>query len=171
MRYNSIVTMLKGGILVDWSRIKAEYIAGGTSYRKLARKYGISESKLTRIAVREKWNSLAKQRQSKADAKVVDKIAKDQAECGTIISDTTVALLKQMADEVAERSLTPASASFYKEAADALRKFKDVVGVKSPKDTEEQEARILNLRRQVETESNKDQTIVVQFEGAEAYSE
>ena len=171
MSYNSIVTKLKGGISVDWSKIKAEYIAGGTSYRKLARKYCVSESKLTRIAVREKWNSLAKQRQSKTEAKVVDKIAQDQADCATIISDTTVASLRQMSEEVTECRLTPVSASFYKEAADALRKFKDVVGVKSPQDAEEQQARILNLRRQAEAGADKDQTIVVQFEGAEAYSE
>jgi hypothetical protein len=171
MRYNSIVTRLKGGIPVDWSRIKAEYIAGGTSYRKLAKKYDVPFMTLADRAKAEKWVELKKQAQDKANTLVVDKIAQDQAECATIISDITVALLRQMAEDVAECRLTPVSASFYKEAADALRKYKDVVGVKSPKDAEEQEARILNLRRQVETESNKDQTIVVQFEGAEAYSE
>lgn len=75
-----------------------------------------------------------------------------------------------MADEVAECRLTPESASFYKEAADALRKFKDVVGVKSPRDAEEQEARILNLRRQAETGVERDIKFTVEFGEAEEYS-
>ncbi len=41
---------------VDWSKIKAEYITGtDTSYRKLAEKYGIHESVITKRAVAEKW--------------------------------------------------------------------------------------------------------------------
>ena len=75
-----------------------------------------------------------------------------------------------MADEVAQNTFA-SQASFYKDAADALRKFKDVIGIKSPKDAEEQEARILNLRRQAQAESDKDKTIVVQFGSAEEYSE
>ena len=42
-------------IPVDWKKIKSEYIAGGTSYRKLAEKYGVSFSTLKRVAVKEKW--------------------------------------------------------------------------------------------------------------------
>ena len=170
MRYNIIVTRLKGGISVDWSRIKAEYIAGGTSYRKLAKKYDVSFKTLADRAKAEKWVELKKQAQDKADTKVVETIAQNQADSAVLISDTTVALLRQMSEEVAESRLTPVSASFYKEAADALRKFKDVVGVKNPKDAEEQEARILNLRRQAEAGADKDTEFTVEFGEAEEYS-
>ena len=42
----------------DWKKIKSEYIAGGTSYRRLAEKYGVSFSTLRGIAEREKWTEL-----------------------------------------------------------------------------------------------------------------
>ena len=42
---------------MDWNQIKSEYIAGGTSYRKLADKHkheGVTLSALRRIATKEK---------------------------------------------------------------------------------------------------------------------
>ena len=43
---------------MDWKRIKAEYIAGGTSYRKLAEKYKVSFSTLRKVAAKEQWTEL-----------------------------------------------------------------------------------------------------------------
>lgn len=42
---------------VDWTAIRAEYCRGGTSYRKLAAKYGIAYVKLARRAKEEGWIS------------------------------------------------------------------------------------------------------------------
>ena len=39
----------------DWNAIRAEYIGGGISQRKLAKKYGVSENTLIRKANKEKW--------------------------------------------------------------------------------------------------------------------
>ena len=35
---------------VDWKAIKAEYIAGGISYQKLAEKYGVENTVITNFA-------------------------------------------------------------------------------------------------------------------------
>ena len=43
---------------MDWDKIKAEYIAGGTSYRKLAKKYEVSFDILKNVAVKEGWFKL-----------------------------------------------------------------------------------------------------------------
>ena len=43
---------------MDWQTIKAEYVAGGTSYRKLAAKYDVPFSTLKRVAAKEKWCEL-----------------------------------------------------------------------------------------------------------------
>ena len=40
---------------VDWNAIRAEYIGGGISQRKLAKKYGLSEAALMQKANREGW--------------------------------------------------------------------------------------------------------------------
>ena len=39
----------------DWVAIRAEYVAGGTSYRRLAKKYGVSETSLGKRARAEGW--------------------------------------------------------------------------------------------------------------------
>ena len=62
-----------------WKQIKSEYIAGGTSYRKLAEKYSVSFSTLKEIARREKWTDLREQAQHKADTKFVAMIGDKQA--------------------------------------------------------------------------------------------
>lgn len=42
---------------VDWNAIRAEYIGGGISQRKLAKKYGVPEGTLLDIANREGWKA------------------------------------------------------------------------------------------------------------------
>ena len=56
---------------MDWSKIKAEYISGGTSYRKLAAKYGVSFNTLQGVAQREKWVELKNQAKDKSTTKMV----------------------------------------------------------------------------------------------------
>lgn len=58
---------------INWAKIKAEYIAGGISQRKLAAKYSISFSTLRDRANTEKWASERKSAQQKAVTKAVQK--------------------------------------------------------------------------------------------------
>ena len=147
----------KGGISVDWNKLKAEYIAGGTSYRKLAEKYDVPLSTLSRIAGDEKWVEQKEQVEDKVSTAVSEKTAESLSESAILISKTTEKLLINMSCEVEEGTLTSARAEFFKSAGDALKRFKDIVGFKSPKDIEEQEARINNLKRQAE-QGNTDNT-------------
>ena len=64
---------------VDWVQIKAEYIAGDTSYRKLAEKYGISLSKIRNVAEKEGWVKLRTQTRHKANTKIVNTVSKKKA--------------------------------------------------------------------------------------------
>lgn len=68
---------------VDWDVIKADYLQGGTSQRKLADKYGVSYNTLKQRSVAEGW---AKQRETvrrksaaKAQRKIITQRAKDIA--------------------------------------------------------------------------------------------
>lgn len=61
---------------MSWRKIKAEYIAGGISQRKLAEKYGVNRNLLMRIAQREKWT----EKRSKAEAKALEKVEQKTAE-------------------------------------------------------------------------------------------
>ena len=61
---------------MNWRKIKAEYIAGGISQRKLAEKYGVNRNLLMRIAQREKW----KDKRDKAEAKALEAVEQKTAE-------------------------------------------------------------------------------------------
>ena len=149
---------------MDWKKIKAEYIAGGTSYRKLAEKYGVSRSKLQAIATREKWVDLQSQAQAKAESKIVDHIIEQSAKIDTKYF-SLVDKLMQRAEEVIEN--TPVwQVNSIKEMATALKYLKECKGVKSDIDLREQEARIRNLEKQAQ-EDNKNADIKVII-GAEA---
>jgi len=63
----------------DWAKIKAEYVANRTSYRKLAEKYGVSFSTLKERARREKWTEDAKATQEKVRTKQTQKLAEKKA--------------------------------------------------------------------------------------------
>jgi hypothetical protein len=131
---------------VDWKKIKAEYIAGGTSYRKLAGKYGVSFSTLKEIARREKWTDLKEKAQRKADTKFADLMGEKQANRSAKIIDVADMLLDkitntlQMMDAVDSQSI--------KHFTSALKDIKDIKGFKSDIDLKEQEARIAKLEKE-----------------------
>lgn len=153
---------------MDWNKIKAEYIAGGTSYRKLAKKYEVSENTLTGIAIREGWYELKKQAQSKSTTKMVNSVASDIAKKSRKINDVADKLLDKISlllDEF-ERLDTQA----IKHLTSSLKDIKDIKGVKSEADMREQEARIDKLRKDAMTESVDKEVEVVMGEEAEDYA-
>lgn len=60
---------------MNWRKVKAEYIAGGISQRKLAEKYGISWNTLRTKANDEKWTDARKKAEQKALQKAEQKTA------------------------------------------------------------------------------------------------
>lgn len=65
---------------MDWKQAKAEYIAGGTSYRKLAEKYGTTLAVLRNVAEREGWVKLKAQARHKTNTKIVEYVSSVDAE-------------------------------------------------------------------------------------------
>ena len=66
---------MPSGKRIDWAAIRAEYIAGGISQRKLAAKYGVSDSTLTKKANAEKWEAQRKAAYNKSATKAQQKTA------------------------------------------------------------------------------------------------
>lgn len=60
---------------IAWNDIRAEYIGGGTSYRKLSKKYGIPVNRISERGSREGWVKLAEKARDKALSKSVQKTA------------------------------------------------------------------------------------------------
>lgn len=153
---------------MDWKSIKAEYIAGGTSYRKLADKYGVSFSTLKEIARREKWTDLKEQAQHKADTKFADLMGEKQANRSAKINDVADKLLDKIKEMI---DMECVSSQAIKQLTSALKDIKEVKGIKSDIDLREQEARIDNLRRQAEADNEPKDIVVKMGSDVEEYSE
>jgi hypothetical protein len=151
--------------VVDWSSIKAEYVAGGTSYRKLATKYGVPFSNLKNIAIKEQWTQLREQAKNRTDTKLVENIGKQNAK----IDDKYFRLVDMLFDKAEEViANTPVwQVNSIKEMATALKYLKECKGVKSEADIREQEARIAKLQKEAMEEEKADSNITVTILGGE----
>jgi hypothetical protein len=148
--------------VVEWPKIKAEYISGGTSYRKLAKKYGVSPTTLTKVAIREGWNDARHRADTKQTSKIVNDVSKRNAK----IDDTyyrIVDKLMKKAEELVDN--TPIwQPTNLKDMATTMKYLKECKGVKSEADIREQEARIAKLQKEAQ-EEEKDNEIKVTIEG------
>lgn len=85
---------------VDWNVLRAEYIGGGTSYRKLAKKYGVSVNTLSPIATAEGWPKLRQEAQDKATARTIQKTADIASDNATIAARIKTKLLLKLEREI-----------------------------------------------------------------------
>lgn len=136
---------------MDLKRIKAEYIAGGTSYRKLAEKHGVSFSTLRKVAAKEQWTALRNKTRTKTDTKISETVSDIEADKAVNIIDVADKLLDKIG-EIAEMVSDPDS---IKKLTSAIKDIKDIKGVKSEDDIAEQRARIEKLRREAERDEGK----------------
>ena len=153
---------------MDWSKIKAEYIAGGTSYRKLAAKYGVPFSNLKNIAIKEEWTKLRERAKNRTETKLVENISKKNAKIDVKYFSLVDKLLVK-AEEVID-SIEEWSVYDVKEMAVTLKYIKDCRGAKSDADMREQEARIDKLRKDAMEESQDTDIEVTMGEEADKYA-
>lgn len=152
---------------MDWRKIKADYIAGGTSLRKLAEKYGVSFSTIQKKSMEEKWGELRKKNRRKVEEKIIDSVSSKEAQKAVNIIDVADKLLDKISEFVEAIPLeSMASTQSLKHLTSALKDLKEIKGYKSDADMREQEARIRNLEKQAEAD-NTSKDIEVQF-GSEA---
>jgi transposase-like protein len=153
---------------VDWKRIKAEYIAGGTSYRKLAEKHNVPFGTLRRIAKQEGWTQKRTQVEHNVDTGIVDSVSQNETKKAVDIINVADKLLEKI-EAAAERFSDPDS---IKKLTSAIKDLKDIKGIKSDADMREQEARIEKLRKDAEREDDTTNEIEIVFKaGEEAWNE
>ena len=149
---------------MDWKKIKAEYIAGGTSYRKLAAKYGVSFSTLRDTAIREKWTELREQARNKSVTKLVESIGEQNGTYKVSINEVADKLLEKITSMLESENNAFLGTQGIKQLTSALKDIKDIKDLKSEIDLREQEARINKLRKDAEEEET-DKTITIVMEG------
>ena len=80
----------------DWNAIRAEYIGGATSYRKLAGKYQVSFTVLKTRAKKEDWPGLRTQAEHKAATEATQKVAEASATNAALAEDIKHKLLLRL---------------------------------------------------------------------------
>lgn len=132
---------------MDWKKIKAEYIAGGISYRKLAEKHGVSFNTLKTIAIRENWTDLRQQADNTTTTRIVESVVEGNTEHIVSIYDVADKLLNKIESMIDKEGL---SITNIKDLASAIKNLKEIKGIKSDIDIKEQNARIDKLRKEIE---------------------
>lgn len=141
----------------DWAKIKAEYLNGGISTRKLAEKHGVSYSSLRRRCEKEHWTQEVRAVSAKANAKIAEACAAKKAKKACKIDDAAELLLDQVVKIAGRSELTSKQ---LRELASTLKDLREIKGIKTDADLREQEARIKKLEREANTEQeNKDISI------------
>lgn len=87
---------------IDWEKIKTEYLQGGTSYRKLAGKHGVSFSTLEKRARSENWAEQRKEVGDKAAAKARQKIVSQRAKDIEALDRTRSMLIARLEKSVSK---------------------------------------------------------------------
>ena len=150
---------------MDWNKLKAEYIKGGTSYRKLAEKHKANLSVLKRIAKEEDWVGLREQCKAKAATKIVEIESDRQAERMKRLLTVSDMLLDAVEDAVnkfqAEELMLDRTA--LKSLSGTIKDIKDIQSLKTSLDIEEQKARIAILKKQAEADVNGSTEVSITF--------
>ena len=137
---------------VDWIEVKTEYITTATSYRKLAEKYGINTKDIYLRGKQEGWVQARKDYMSDVTAKAIQKAADHQADKMVRFSTVSDKLLNRIERIIEESETGQITAKDIRSLTAAVKDLKEIQGVRSELDRQEQEARIANLRRQAESE-------------------
>jgi hypothetical protein len=151
---------------LDFKRIKAEYIAGGTSYRKLAAKYNVPFGTLRRVAKQEAWTQKRAQVEHRVNTKMVETIIENETQKAVDIVDVADKLLGKITEVLGGVTTT----QDIRHLTSALKDLREIKGIKSEADIREQEARIAKLQKEAETEEKTNDIVVNIAEEAEEYS-
>lgn len=155
---------------MDWTRIKAEYIKGGISYRELAEKHKVSYNTLAKVAAKENWNSLKQETAEKTTTKIINMESDKQANRMKRlldVSDKLLAAVEEAVDKFQANELV-LDKSTLKQLSGTIKDIKDIQNLKTELDIEEQKARIAILKKQAEAGTdNTPNSISVVIAGGE----
>ena len=146
--------------MADWQAIKTEYITTDTSYRKLAEKYGVSRVQIGNVGKDEKWVELRRQHLDRTVTKTVAAVESEQVKRAKKMQTVADKLLKKI--EAIADSDRPLDAKSIRALTASVMDLKNIHGIKSDLDKQEQEARIANLRKMADKDDdNKKEPIQV----------
>ena len=159
----------KGKTMVDWKKVKTEYITTTISYRKLAEKNDIPFNTLQCRAKKEKWVELRQRHQDKIVAKSVEKAEESAIDYKSAIYDLAYKVATQLNELTDNKTILELVKIGIKprDITGAIKDLEDALHIKSMVDMREQEARIANLQKQATEDAPKEITVHIQGDASE----
>ena len=150
---------------MDWKKLKAEYIKGGTSYRKLAEKHNVSFHTLRKQAAKENWKALRDEVTAKSVTKIIEIESDNQAERMKRLLTVSDKLLLAVEDAVEkfQAGELKLDKGALKSLSGTIKDIKDIQNIKTQLDIEEQKARIAILKKQAEADTNGSTEVSITF--------
>ena len=151
---------------MDWKKLRAEYIKGGTSYRKLAEKHNVSFNTLRKQAAKENWKALRDEVATKTVTKIIEIESDQQADRMKrllTVSDKLLLAVEEAVEQFQAGELQLDKGAL-KSLSGTIKDIKDIQSIKTELDIEEQKARIAILKKQAEADTATDTTVTVVFD-------
>lgn len=142
--------------MADWKKIKTEYITTDTSYRKLAKKHGVSYQAICHRSKEEGWCKLREQHTNKTVSRTLDAISNKQVDRAAnliFVSDLLLGKVKSLLEDESGLPIDPQS---MKHISGVLKDIKEIQMIRTDSDMREQEARIEKLRADAVARRNDD---------------
>lgn len=115
---------------MSWRKLKAEYIAGGISQRKLAEKYGIPFGTLQKQARLKKWGDARRKAEAKAVEEVTQKTAETVADNAVLLERIKTKLLQKLDSMVDAYPETQAAEVKYRtKSTETIYRMKDIAAI------------------------------------------
>ena len=127
--------------MIDWIKIKSEYINGNISQRDLAKKYDISFNTLKTRASKENWADLKKEQHNKITTKVQQKTAEKIIDKAVQRNSEILNLADMLIEKVKDSIETTSNDDTYKirQLVQSVKDLKEVVRSEGEKDMDESE--------------------------------
>lgn len=152
--------------MIDWEKIKSEYITEEVTYQQLAEKYHVTQRTIAKHGAAEKWQE---QREKKSPETQRLPAAEEDALRRT---RRLLTVADQMLDKVAQALNEPdtLSGTELRSLAGTLKNIKEIQMIQSPLDEKEQRIKIASLERQAEKKEEAGITVVLE-EGVRDYAQ
>lgn len=140
--------------MIDWEKMKTEYVTERVSYRSLAEKYGVSIRNVERKGKNEGWVALRK-----AWEVTLDRTEPDRARRLQSVTDKLLDKVEQALDDPEQKA-----SGELRNLSGTLKTIKEIQMIRSSLDEKEQRIKIAAMEKQME-KSTEDNGVVVELEG------
>lgn len=154
--------------MIDWEKIKTEYITEAVTYRQLAEKYQVPLGTVKKRGAVEQWRA---QREKKDPELPREPLAWEETDTQRR-TRRLLTVADQMLDKVAQALNEPdaLSGTELRSLAGTLKSIKEIQMIQSPLDEREQRIKIANLEMQAEKKEEAGITVVLE-EGVRDYAQ